>query len=543
MTTIQANVNSRLLTKADRLFPGTLEGRIIEILQNARRAGATKVEITNRDGCITVHDNGRGIDDFAKLIDLGGSGWEEHLESSEDPAGVGLFCLARREVTIRSRGKMVTIGGDGWTGVPVKVHDDPKPVAGTRLSFHDEPWTKPDVDRNAVFTGMEVTVDGQPCPRLPFVSKQAAHYPELGSRIEVCESSGLHQWHRTTCRGRSYEPRGLINFHGQVVEFDCSPVDEHGLRFLVDLTGEPTGIRLMLPARTQIVQNQAYAALNGALEVEAYRYIQRRGSHTLPYKQYLRARELGVELPEAQPTFSAGLLSGDSPQPIDVSMPKGFPLSKCYRFQDDGEGDESDLANAHLLAALGSVDAPFVPVDIHSGYDGYSWAKLPVINKVELKVGETLHEDYLWSGQMSCMDAIFITAHTSDGRVFASPVCMAVPLTDEDDPYMNRILVTTEARERVVNEEIWYHLGGWSDDGDTYDTQVGQFEDELQRFWDEMLGPNERLRSRVFAAVTELEREWAEIALHPEGTMSIRYKDGSQASFAPPGDTVQPAAE
>ena len=73
----------------------------------------------NRKGLIpldssTVRDNGRGVEDFAKLLDLGGSGWEEALESSEDPAGVGLFCLAPREATIRSKGKMVTISGDGW---------------------------------------------------------------------------------------------------------------------------------------------------------------------------------------------------------------------------------------------------------------------------------------------------------------------------------------------------------------------------------------------------------------------------------------------
>ncbi len=96
METITAHVNQRLLTKADRLFTGTLEGRIIEILQNARRAGATTVEITNREGIVTVRDNGQGIEDFAALLDLGGSGWEEALEASEDPAGVGLFCLSKR---------------------------------------------------------------------------------------------------------------------------------------------------------------------------------------------------------------------------------------------------------------------------------------------------------------------------------------------------------------------------------------------------------------------------------------------------------------
>ena len=99
---ICAKVDPRLLTKADRLFTGTIEGRIIEILQNARRAGATEVRIINKDGFVIVQDNGSGIDDFQKLLDLGGSGWDEKMEAGEDPAGVGLFSLAPKEVTIIS---------------------------------------------------------------------------------------------------------------------------------------------------------------------------------------------------------------------------------------------------------------------------------------------------------------------------------------------------------------------------------------------------------------------------------------------------------
>ena len=79
------------------------------------------------------------------------------------------------------------------------------------------------------------------------------------------------------------------------------------------------------------------------------------------------------------PTFSAGLLSGgDSPEPVEVVMPEGFPLAKCYRFDADfKDGEESDEVNVHLLAALGTFDAPFVPVSIHGRYDGYSWASCP----------------------------------------------------------------------------------------------------------------------------------------------------------------------
>ena len=124
METIQACVNQRLLTKADRLFTGTLNGRIIELLQNARRAGATKVTITNKDGWVSVKDNGQGIGEFAKLLDLGGSGWDNACEESEDPAGVGIFCLAPREVTIRSKGKKATITKDGITSMSGEAISD-----------------------------------------------------------------------------------------------------------------------------------------------------------------------------------------------------------------------------------------------------------------------------------------------------------------------------------------------------------------------------------------------------------------------------------
>jgi hypothetical protein len=98
---VQAKTSQRLLAKADRLFTGTLEGRIIELLQNARRADATRVEITNSpNGLVTIQDNGHGIRDFSILLDLGSSDWDPTIEEAEDPAGVGIFSLAPRDVTI-----------------------------------------------------------------------------------------------------------------------------------------------------------------------------------------------------------------------------------------------------------------------------------------------------------------------------------------------------------------------------------------------------------------------------------------------------------
>jgi len=259
MATIQATVNSRLLSKASRLFTGTLAGRIIEILQNARRAKAKHVAITNTEGTITVQDDGRGIEDFEKLLDLGGSGWEEKLEASEDPAGVGLFCLPRaRSPSAPTAGKSRS-QARGWTGAPVEVRPDPRRLsrmskdgpadAGTELSFKDEPWTMELVKPLAVFTGLEVTVMAN-LPERAIHPRQATLCRELGCRIKVVRGE------RTDGPGtdRALLPGIRRQRSGQlprpVIGFSHRPVTGHDLHYLVDMTGQPTGIRLMLPART-----------------------------------------------------------------------------------------------------------------------------------------------------------------------------------------------------------------------------------------------------------------------------------------------------
>lgn len=539
METIQACVNQRLLTKADRLFTGTLDGRIIELLQNARRAGATKVTITNDDGWVTVRDNGQGISDFTKLLNLGGSGWDDSCEKSEDPAGVGIFCLAPRELTIRSKGKVATITKDGWISTPTEVIADPKPVRkGTTLRFQDEPWESSKVDINAVFSGIQVTVDGKRCPKLPFVSENATHHPELGCRIEVLESGQLNQWHNSCRREGGFGNSGILNFHGQFVTFDYHPVSDRGLHYLVDLTGEPTDIRLMLPARTRLVENEAYKKLLAAIELAAYRYIERKGEHTLPYKEFLRARELGITLLEATPKFTVGLLANmDAPEPVEVVMPKDFPLGKCYRFDPKASDEEGDDINAHLLAALGKLDEPFIPVSINSSYDGYSWAKLPTIGKVEVKAGKQLQSECLWSGRLTCVDELSITIHTSDDKIFSSPVCMAKEpeLPKEGPGWMDDyMLVTAQAQDRLHPSEIWHHLGGWYEDGDTYDTQECAFEKDLNSFWADLIGPDEHLRQSIVAPFYRIAPEWKAAHIYPDGRVWIEHADGTEKTIQPP---------
>jgi hypothetical protein len=539
---ICAKVSKRLLTKASRLFTGTLDGRIIEILQNARRAKATEVRITNKDGFVTVEDNGSGIDDFAKLLDLGGSGWDERIEAGEDPAGVGLFSLAPKEVEISSGNRRVVIDKNGWTGKPVQVMTIPKEINGTIVKFKDEkPWDMELVEKHAVFAGIRVIVDGKYCHSMPFCSSEAVHYDNPGCKIEVEKDiSKYHsQWSTNWYHGRV-----LVNFHGQVVQLDHWPNNHRpGLTILVDIADD-TDIRLMLPARTRLVENQAFEELKAAIELEYYKYFQRQKTHTLYYEEYLRAKKLGIELHEAEHQFRAGLISSEYNEPVEIAVPKNFKLEDGYLCFNEDLKDEMAETNAHLLAALGTFkDKPFVPVTIDSGYMGYSWTKLPKVTKVEVTKGKEKLRQSINCGELACFDKVSITVHTSDGKTFSSDVDMAVVAEPPKGKYQwsdATVCVTKEARNHLSCENIWFHLGGYNEDGDgdSFDTQLGYFEKELQEFWNELIGPYETVRQQLIKELYPLYDKWQKITILQDSSLEIVFKDGRRQRVNPPAESA-----
>ncbi|MFN3166970.1 MAG: hypothetical protein ACE37H_07895 [Phycisphaeraceae bacterium] len=547
-------MNTRLLSKAQRLFTGTLQGRIIELLQNARRAGATEVVITNKDGLITVADNGKGISDFSELLDLGGSGWnprkdiesedsdaaQSDLEQSEDPAGVGLFCLAPRKLIVQSNGFQAVIEDGGWHGDAVKVVTCQTLSQGSTFIFADEPWSLDSVEPFATYTGMRVIVDGKLCRQLNFIEGRSRDYPELGVRVKVVPVDQLPPFCYSDGTRRFSRDQVYVNFFGQVVSLDYQPVDRHQLAYLVELTGMPTGIRLMLPARTRLIENQALARLKEVIEWEAYDYLRLAGHHKLAYSQFMRARELGIALPEATPDYEVGLLGEDSFGlfPVEVHQPEGMDLSRCYRMDANLDDQEmSQTANAHLLAAFSPAELFFLPVTIHDRYNGYAWADLPRIIGVTVVSGKALFEEWVGSYTLNCVDSLQIEVKTTDGRSFRHAVPMAVrpvETSTNDQVCHEEELYLTPAARTLRDEEVWYHMGGFCDDGDTWDTQLYEFGKELAAFWDQLDGPLESVRRCFVEATWELPKGWQSVMTLADGTMEIRMEDGRTQTVKPP---------
>ena len=98
----------------------------------------------------------------------------------------------------------------------------------------------------------------------------------------------------------THTPR--INFHGVTVASRLPTLSEignpHGWRVRIDIVDAPA-LQFVLPARKEMVENEALSRLRVAAETALYRAVGRAESHRLPYKAWARARELGVLLPEA----------------------------------------------------------------------------------------------------------------------------------------------------------------------------------------------------------------------------------------------------
>lgn len=303
-TEIRPSVGDQLITKVSRLFNGTIADILNELFQNARRAGATGVDVDlrNDDGQPTLYitDDGRGIDDPTSFVTLGRSGWSDDIARREDPAGMGVFSLAGRRVTVRSfslaanAGWSVTIPEDGWQGeLPLAV--EPSSMRkGTQIAIAIPgdwlPTLRSQVEAAAKHFPLLVGFRGEKLPREDFL--EGAHRVEEwnGCRIGIFRKA-----HDIVSNPR-------INFHGIkvpcrmpcITEIDAG--DQWSAR--IDIVDAPL-LQLVLPARKEMVQNDALEELRDAVQTAIYRTIALKGEHRLSFKDWQRAAELGIDLPEA----------------------------------------------------------------------------------------------------------------------------------------------------------------------------------------------------------------------------------------------------
>jgi hypothetical protein len=115
---------------------------VSELLQNARRAGATAIVIDHdaEARTLTVRDDGCGIGDFQKLLTFNESGWDESTCDAENPFGVGFSkCLyAASRCIVRSHGLYADIDtAAALARTPIDLTEQAEaPGQGTEVGLH-----------------------------------------------------------------------------------------------------------------------------------------------------------------------------------------------------------------------------------------------------------------------------------------------------------------------------------------------------------------------------------------------------------------------
>ena len=128
--TLHAGVDRGLLAVAATLFVPSAEAVLRETVQNARRAGATRIAVDVArlaDGRVhlRIEDDGAGCSDPALVLEVGRSGWERGIREREGAAGMGMAVLAETgDAAVHSRSADAP---EGWT-----VRIDRSAVEGTR---------------------------------------------------------------------------------------------------------------------------------------------------------------------------------------------------------------------------------------------------------------------------------------------------------------------------------------------------------------------------------------------------------------------------
>lgn len=306
-TTINTIVSASLLTKITRFSDGGVLAVLTEIIQNARRAGAKRIDIaqveTDRGPMLRIRDDGCGIADPARFLALGDSGWDEKIARSEDPAGMGVFSLAGHHVTVRSHA--ADLGAAWQVTIPSHAWESSQPLdviassldKGTEIEIDlPEAWARQleqAVKSTARFCPVPIWFDGNRQPHESFLHEAVRIEEWNGCRIGIFTDK--YDLHRE-------QPR--INFHGLTVccrlPFVSDADGGRGWYAKVDIIEAPR-IQFVLPARKEVLQGAALEALREACEAAIFRTIAREGYHRLSYANWLRAKALGISLPEAAP--------------------------------------------------------------------------------------------------------------------------------------------------------------------------------------------------------------------------------------------------
>ncbi len=507
---IRAAVSSKILNKVDRFFSNRLSGIFIELVQNARRAGASEIavstEATSEGTRIVFEDNGAGIDDFSKLLHLGDSNWDAETARSEDPAGMGFFSLIHTGVTVYSNSRRADISTAAFLGTE-DVNIEPTavgPVYGTRIVFtraENSATVAQALTEIVRYGSVDVQLNGVMLLREDFLKDSVYTKMVNGVRIGVFQGGSYN----THCNfhGSVTDIRtggGLFRLESVILPTEVRYASTSDIYVKLDVV-ETSSLHLKLPDRTEVVQDDAFKALIRESRIAMFEYLATLPAHCASYKQFLEAKDFGITLPEASPLLKDFFVPArdsnhdDSFSPNVVTSARIIDPSQVAFVEGCEDCERTDFAFEMGFSHFYKLWLR--PVQLEPRYKGYSWyAEIPVYRNFELTIDSEPVDEYEAAALLTVVDMITLKFALDLPGKPTVPFTWDLPFAgyaNEDDSQDCTLLVTKTSPWVLASnqyadvfglEAAADHIGfdpGDDVESDSYDTQHDWYEERVQR--------------------------------------------------------------
>lgn len=540
---IRGQISPAILDKVNRLFRNDDAGVWIELLQNARRAGASvvTVQITESDKhCeIVVTDNGSGIQDFQNLLTLGASDWNPAVKKLEDPAGMGFFALCHSEVEIHSGSKRMTLKPEVFLGrTEAEVIETEEAIAGTQIRFTrtcSKAHVVTALQGVAAFGPIEVRIDSEIVPRHDFL--EGAEHREWIDGVEIGIGGRFRwNWSSTDDNWNFYGARLRHPFHCPEGWLTC---DERArwsttplyVRFDVRDT---SALKLQLPDRRAIVEDESFRSFEQKVLTAVYRFLRGQERHALPFRNWKEAQDLGVVLPEAAPLLTTWHASPQDEffEPL-VESPDTVLLHDIadVLLVEEGVPNPHTLEGALVIGGtLGSV-----LYKEYASFQGYRWYDgLPRLTNTVVRIDGAVHDEWVRAGQTR-PTRIDIEANMRDAASGDRTVVLSALIhVDSESPNEPVFAVVANSPWdgadptqpfSAVDFLMWATFSASDDFGecDSWETQREEYQADIERMVSEYFGG----AKAALLAVLKRTIPWdAHTYLDQLGINEIRFRRG-----------------
>jgi hypothetical protein len=500
---VQARINDSVLERVSRLYSASLEDILNELLQNARRANATSIDLTvsevGKQNYLTIADDGDGVATPDLLLSLGESQWQKDTVQGEDPAGMGFFSLALRPTEVHSGAWKMQLEPAHFSGEATAPVFQAEPVQGTRITFPisgEEVRFLETLDRcgKLRYFPLPLRLQGREIQRQDFLKDALMVREWNGLRIGV-----VRQYSR--CNGFSRRTVN-INFHGITISHELPYIEmppmsdaERGLGRILGIWIDVvscSGLKLVLPARKEVVQDDFWRQVMHICRETLFQYVAQQPHHRLAYRDYREAStRFGMTLKPA-----VAVLEAFHPEPLDSIRRMDVDCCSLEVVRDNALLVDMEAAPVAFLYMLeraingATADDDYQLLISDQRYEGYPWYDaLPRISGLSVVIQEGDSETVVDDPGLSTIsdgvvDALFLEVRITHSDTEKLPVRLPLDIAIIDEGYgclSDTGILFPKATDSDVGDLVTWMIDPCfqaSDEGDSWERQQDEFVQE-----------------------------------------------------------------